>query len=328
MARKLVSLSLILLVVFLTCFAYNTDTGRHARHRVSTATALIGTFFLFHTGNELDLNRLHESSEEAIPAIIHQVKLGDLTMRPAWQEARQDCLDLHPAWQFKLWQDEEANEFVQRHYPDLYGTYRQYPMEIQRSNVLRYLLLNHFGGFYLDLDLRCRTPLDLLRTQAFITPPANPTGVNNAFIASVPRHPFWSHLIANLQAYDLAWLHSPYVTNMMSTGCHFFSTMHRTSVDHASLGILDQSNKLNGHVTTALFEHLGASSWHKGDARFILRLGKMVELIKRQIILVYLALVCMTLLSIIVVVKRQRGRAKRYALVSMEEGGESDKAIM
>jgi mannosyltransferase OCH1-like enzyme len=201
-------------------------------------------------------------------------------MRPQWEEARSSCQRLHPKWDFKLWQDSEANAFVHEHYPQLYSAYINYPLEIQRSNVLRYLVLDHYGGIYLDLDMRCRQPLDFLRNESFLTPPANPTGVNNAFIVSSRRHPFWQHLIHNLPRYNVNW-YTPYLTNMFSTGCHFFSTMHRTYSDQAGLKILDSTHKLNGHVVTPLFEHLGASSWHKGDAKVILQLGFFVERVKR-----------------------------------------------
>lgn len=132
----------------------------------------------------------------------------------------------------KLWQDKEAYQFVRQYYPSLYPIYLAYPLEIQRSNVLRYLLLHHYGGVYLDLDMRCRRPLDFLREQEFITPPANPTGVNNAFIVSVKGHPFWQHLIDHLPRYNLDWA-TPYLTNMLSTGeCHTVTKVERSTTDH------------------------------------------------------------------------------------------------
>lgn len=67
-------------------------------------------------------------SQIVVPNIIHQVKLGGLTMRPTWVEARSSCQQLHPTWEFKLWEDSEANEFVGRTYPQLYETYRNYPL--------------------------------------------------------------------------------------------------------------------------------------------------------------------------------------------------------
>ncbi len=156
--------------------------------------------------------------------------------------------------------------------------------EIQRANILRYLLLDQYGGVYLDLDLRCLQPLDSLRNESLVTPPANPTGINNAFIVSAPGHPFWKHVVESIPRYDLEWFDSPYLTNMFSTGCHFLSTIHRQMPLSERVGsnmrILDQKHKLNGHVTTPLFEHLGASSWHKGDAKAVLLLGKCVEFFK------------------------------------------------
>lgn len=157
------------------------------------------------------------TNDTIVPAIIHQVLLGDLEMRPKWEQARSSCLELHPTWDFKLWRSHESNQFVQEYYPQIYSTYRYYPLEIQRSNVLRYLLLDHYGGMYLDLDMRCRQNLEFLRGEEFLTPPANPTGINNAFIVSKKGHPFWTHVVDHLIQYDIDW-YTPYLTNMFSTG--------------------------------------------------------------------------------------------------------------
>lgn len=146
--------------------------------------------------------------------------------------------------------------------------------------MLRYMVLYKYGGIYLDLDLKCRVNLDpFLDRHEIIQPPAQPTGVNNAFIASRPGHPFWKFVIDNLPAYHLNWFNSPYVSNMFSTGCQLLSTMHlyfgprRTEM----MQLLPFDQRLNGHVTTFLFEHLGASSWHRSDAQTILAVGKMLE---------------------------------------------------
>lgn len=152
-----------------------------------------------------------------VPAIIHQVLLGDLEMRPEWKEARSSCQLLHPTWDFQLWHSNEATAFVKEHYPEIYSTYQNYPLEIQRSNVIRYLLLHHYGGIYLDLDIRCRQNLDFLRSTDFLTPPANPTGINNAFIVSSKSHPFWNHVVDHLIEYNVDW-YTPYLTSMFSTG--------------------------------------------------------------------------------------------------------------
>lgn len=286
---------LIVLTVCATMYLFMTGIANQFAVRIHLASTLLGTFFFFPISNtrtifvtEAGMKARNEAflsqnyNQQQIPRIIHQVKLGNLQMRPEWIEARKSCMDLHPDWQFKLWEDKEAGKLVNTQFPRLFETYINYPLEIQRSNILRYLVLHKFGGVYLDLDLHCRIALDGLRNETFLTPPANPSGINNAFIASIPNHPFWSHVEDNLITFNVDWFNSPYITNMFSTGCHFLSTMHRLYGDQTSLAVMDRANKLNGHVQTPLFEHLGASSWHKGDAKAILRVGHHIESLKEH----------------------------------------------
>lgn len=94
-------------------------------------------------------------------------------------------------------------------------------------------------------------------------------------IVAKPDHDFFAFIIDHLPKYHMAWFGSAYASNMFSTGCHFFSSMHLWYPGHANLKVLPWDYRLNGKVTTPLFEHLGASSWHKGDAAFILSLGQV-----------------------------------------------------
>ena len=67
-------------------------------------------------------------AQEIVPRIIHQVRLGNLTMKEAWTVANATCTELHPGpeWQFELWDTERANAFVAENYPDLLDTYLGY----------------------------------------------------------------------------------------------------------------------------------------------------------------------------------------------------------
>lgn len=85
--------------------------------------------------------------------------------------------------------------------------------EIQRSNVIRYLVLYKMGGMYMDLDIKCKVPLDFFTTVDWVSPPGVPTGINNAFMAAAPGHPFLKHTIDNIKRYDLNWI-SLYATDM------------------------------------------------------------------------------------------------------------------
>jgi mannosyltransferase OCH1-like enzyme len=220
-----------------------------------------------------------------VPKIFHQIYLSDHTeygpkvatlfALSKYEDARAACNALHPDWERRLWTNENATAFVSENYPHLLQTYLSYPQTISRTNILRYLLLEHFGGVYLDLDLYCRAKLDSLLFLPWLTPGAHPTGINNAFILSKPHHPFLAEkLIPSIAYHNLRWP-LPYVDNMLSTGCMLFSSMY-AQWGGRDLYILGGGTKhfLKGHAVTPLFEHFGESSWHSWDAQMFLFVGK------------------------------------------------------
>ncbi|KAG8996474.1 hypothetical protein FRB94_008270 [Tulasnella sp. JGI-2019a] len=256
------------------------------RRRTYIAACLAYTYFAFtflHTsiigkddGFDLPGIKAPVDALEIVPRILHQVRLGGLPMRPKWTKARQSCLDLHGNWTIKMWEDDAADTFVLSNYPDLFDMYRGYGQEIQRSNVIRYLILYKEGGVYLDLDVKCKVPLDPFLTQSWLSPPGVPAGINNAFLTSTPGNPFLSFVIERLRDYDLYWI-SPYATNMFSAGCHFISTMHALYPERHLPKVLPKEYKLGGLSFTPMFDHLGAGSWHRWDAAAIKVIGKVVE---------------------------------------------------
>ncbi|EMC95943.1 glycosyltransferase family 32 protein, partial [Baudoinia panamericana UAMH 10762] len=176
---------------------------------------------------------------------------------------------------------------MESHYPSIAPHYKRYARTIQQANSLRYALLHHYGGVYLDLDITCLEPLNNLMHLPLLTPGAYPAGVNNAFILARPRHGFLSSLLENLPRHDLRWP-MPYVENMLTTGCMYLSNIWMEYVRNllASDGaeedrvyiLADQHgapepHMLRGKVKTPLFEHGGASSWHDWDAAAVVLIG-------------------------------------------------------
>lgn len=287
------------------------------RHHIRDISELLQTYGSFHAyvGRHQDvLFRIPQtesltadiSLSEPVPKIIHQIFLAD--SRPSanldkYADAIESCKALHPTWEFRMWTDRDGETFVEKHYGEIYPHYKAYKQNIQRANVLRYALLHHFGGVYLDLDVTCRVALDAplepkikvpaLTYLPFLTPGAYPAGVNNAFILTRPQHPFFAELLNLVPSRDLFW-GMPYVENMLSTGCGFFgsrwvSYVLKTERQEAAglsskkedrVYILADENgdmgpqMLRGKIVTPLFEHGGASSWHGWDAAMIVLIGK------------------------------------------------------
>lgn len=277
--RKPLFIRLAIAIFFLILFWRRLSVGI-----TSVMTFIVFTFKpapILGNGDGWDLVNLvaPPNSPQLVPRIIHQVRLGNLTMKDTWKEANASCAALHPpeqGWRFELWDTERANAFVAEEYPHILDTYLGYHQEIQRSDSIRYLILYRYGGMYLDLDVKCKVNLDFFTTVDWISPPGIPAGLNNAFMAAKPGHPFLKQAVDNLNWYNLGW-GSSYVTDMLSAGCHYISTMHATYSKRSTLRSLPRSYKLGGPSNTPILEHLGAASWHRGDAGFIVKLGHFAE---------------------------------------------------
>ena len=71
-----------------------------------------------------------------IPAVIHQTwKTADIPQQ--WRAARQSCVDMHPAFHFRLWTDEDARALIARDLPELLPTFDSYLFDIQRADAIR-----------------------------------------------------------------------------------------------------------------------------------------------------------------------------------------------
>ena len=238
-----------------------------------------------------------------IPRNMHHVLLGPLGKTPPedWLAARNSCVAMHPHWpNHYFWTDENAESFFEQHYPWFMTTWESYPTIVQRADALRYFVLHQYGGVFLDMDLFCRTPLDPLiahleavtphqhkrpaqggmyilaesgHPHMLLAPKANPVGVSNGFIISSRGHPLLSQMITFLPRFNLSFILS-YATVMFSTGCMYISAhmqlFARRRWGRTTVLVLDGvENMLNGNVDTPLFRHLGTSSWHASDAKFI-----------------------------------------------------------
>jgi hypothetical protein len=141
-----------------------------------------------------------------IPQIIHQI----------WHSPEYDRMDgtpqswksINPDWEYRLWLDQELEDFFAKDYPNLLELYLSFPTNVQRADLARYVLLHRFGGVYADMDTDCLAPLAPLIEEDGIVLCEEPKihaesalvfGFNrlifNGTIASPAEHPFWMHVV-------------------------------------------------------------------------------------------------------------------------------------
>lgn len=141
-----------------------------------------------------------------IPKIIHQIWLGGAVpekfylLMETWKKH-------HPEWEYKLWTDSDMElfPFTNRKAFDLaknLGT---------KADILRYEILYHFGGVYVDVDFECIKPLDpFIFANAFFAGISGYDCLGNAIIGAKPHLPLFKKLCAIINQYEVEKLSNPW----------------------------------------------------------------------------------------------------------------------
>lgn len=157
-----------------------------------------------------------KAGSNQIPKKLHQIWLG--SELPAHYELLIKKLkELHPNWEYKLWTDKNIDF-------DLINTdlFQRAENMGQKSDILRYEILNRFGGVYLDLDHEATNRFDsLLALDSFagVTYDFAPQ-LTNSVIGSRPK----SALTERLCQFDSGFVDSPSIKEVFdTTGPDYFT---------------------------------------------------------------------------------------------------------
>ncbi|KAH7929413.1 glycosyltransferase family 32 protein [Leucogyrophana mollusca] len=249
---------------------------------ISTA-AYLSDFEVPVLDNTTRWNATEHGKIERVPRIIHQTWKSE-TLPQRWKGLSQACRNMMSDYEYMLWTDASSREFIAERYPWFLDTFDDYEFPIQRADAIRYFVLHHFGGIYLDLDVGCLRPLDPLLIYPVILPKTIPVGVSNDLMFAEPNHPFLAQTIHNLVTFDHSWFLN-YPTVMFSTGPMFLSAQYSlytsshpsTADEPGDVRILPKSlygkNAKFEEAPHSFFAHYYGSSWHADDAAFIGFLG-------------------------------------------------------
>jgi mannosyltransferase OCH1-like enzyme len=149
---------------------------------------------------------------EKIPKIIHQIYLGfdgNRQEAPAIPDQlfrwRENCRAVNSQYEMPLWDKAKVERLIQTKYLFLWETWQGWMTSlewIKQADAARYIILNEFGGVYMDLDYSCESsPVDSIIANASIvlyrTRPGKESFqfVTNSFMASTPHHWFWGNIL-------------------------------------------------------------------------------------------------------------------------------------
>jgi mannosyltransferase OCH1-like enzyme len=170
-------------------------------------------------------------AEPGFPKKIHQIWLGG-EVPEKYKKWMSSWSEMNPSWEYKLWTDENTWEVIIPKREE----FNSIEHLGQKSDYLRYHILNQFGGLYVDTDFECLRPFDSLLYLDFLT------GIGySAFIelyigliASVPNHPVLLKIIDSMQpTSSKGW---KVIFN--STGTYFFTKMFFEVITKYTKGVV------------------------------------------------------------------------------------------
>ncbi|MEB3231014.1 MAG: glycosyltransferase [Leptolyngbyaceae bacterium] len=136
---------------------------------------------------------LTATAPQNIPRLIHQT-FETCSVPARMQEAAMTWSNLNPEYEYRFSDKDDRVQFIQTHFEaEVLAAYHALNNGAFKADLWRYCKLYVEGGVYADVDTLCSRPLSkLIRPDdAFIVPSGvGPYYVFNAFICSVPHHPF------------------------------------------------------------------------------------------------------------------------------------------
>jgi mannosyltransferase OCH1-like enzyme len=139
-----------------------------------------------------------------VPRIIHQTAPADESKwNPIWKPCQESWKRNFPNWEYKMWTDEDLDEFMKTKYSWFYPIYIAYPRNIMRFDSARYFILYEYGGIYADMDFECVKNFEhvLPVGKAFAAEtPWDTLGevYQNALMGSPAKHEFWNKVFEDL----------------------------------------------------------------------------------------------------------------------------------
>src|ERR1700753_1520629 len=107
-----------------------------------------------------------------IPKIIHQTYIDRERLKidkPEWFKMSQECIYLNQDFEYIFWGDMKIQTFMEQNFAWFIPTFNSFPHLIQKIDAFRYAMLEYFGGFYIDMDIKCLKPFDDLLKYLQIT---------------------------------------------------------------------------------------------------------------------------------------------------------------
>jgi mannosyltransferase OCH1-like enzyme len=141
-----------------------------------------------------------------IPKIIHQIWIGD---KPAPTNLMKTWKEKHPDFEYIFWNEQEIQA---RQLPlTCFDQINAIPEINGKADIIRWEILYHYGGYFVDADSICIEPFDDLFTNTSGFATFENENVRAGLIATgtmgfIPHHPLCSDIIKWIRSNESAKL--------------------------------------------------------------------------------------------------------------------------
>ena len=137
--------------------------------------------------------------EFPFPKILHQMHKSTDALSPLEVLLTERCKLVNSDFEYMFWNDTAMDTFVATHYPQHHTWWAAMTPVIRRVDTSRYMLMHHFGGVYLDVDVDCIRPI---RDVAAGLPSG--TAWNGGYpecfqLMSDSKHEFWPFMLSRIR---------------------------------------------------------------------------------------------------------------------------------
>ncbi len=141
-------------------------------------------FALSYEKNKANINKEFDNK---IPKIIHQIWIGPNPLPEKFKWMIESWKKFHPNWKYKLWTNEDLKNFnlINKTAFDSSKNWGQ------KSDILRYEILNKLGGVYVDIDFECLKNFDILHDsfEFYCGLLCETDHIANGIIGTIANHP-------------------------------------------------------------------------------------------------------------------------------------------
>lgn len=93
--------------------------------------------------------------------LAHFIWIGDTKLPTLYQKCLESFYRIHPHWTVKLWFNKDIEKIIDESKYD----FNKYTSFINRYNFIKYHILAKEGGWFVDLDIEWKLPIDQIYTD-------------------------------------------------------------------------------------------------------------------------------------------------------------------